>query len=106
MFFVFCLPENGHNPPPLSVIEQLNAVDSASERLGIILRVSRLVGAPYVRDAVPMLDLVRDGAFKEAFFGKYSLAAGNIIVSRQHAGGDFSLVILARRHETRAWIEQ
>jgi hypothetical protein len=59
MFFVFCLPENGHNPPPLSVIEQLNAVDSASERLGIILRVSRLVGAPYVRDAVPMLDLVR-----------------------------------------------
>ncbi len=50
VLFVFAFPEDGHHPPTLAVIHQLNAVDAALKRLRIVFIVTRFVGAEDVRD--------------------------------------------------------
>jgi hypothetical protein len=42
MLNALALPVNGHDPPTTAVVEQLNAVDPAHERLGTVRFVTRL----------------------------------------------------------------
>ncbi len=54
MLGALLLPIDRHNPPTTAVMEQLNAVDPAHERFGIVRIVTGFVRAPYMRD-VPEL---------------------------------------------------
>src|SRR5438876_2150443 len=45
----FVLPIDGHDPPTTTVVEQLNTVDPAYKRFGIVRAVTRFVGAPDMR---------------------------------------------------------
>ena len=51
VFFIFALPEYCDDPPALSVVHQLNAVDTARKGFFLVLRVARFVGAEEVGDA-------------------------------------------------------
>ena len=55
MLWALVLPVDGHDPPAAAVVEQLNAVDSAHERFGIVVFVARLVCAPNMRDPTKLL---------------------------------------------------
>ena len=48
IFLIFSLPEDRHNPPTLSIIHQLHAVDPTREWLGVSGRMLRIVGAENV----------------------------------------------------------
>ena len=60
------LPVDGHDPPATAVVEQLNAVDSAHERFGIVAFVARLVRAPNMRDVTELLGATRNFLFEES----------------------------------------
>ena len=59
------LPINAHDPPPSSIVEKLDAVDSAHEGLGIRGIMARFVGAPSMGDLAKTLGLTRDFLFIE-----------------------------------------
>src|SRR5207248_42426 len=63
---VLSLPEHGHDPPTLPIVHQLNAVDAARERLGIVSFVTRLVSAEDVRNVAELLKPSRDFAFEKS----------------------------------------
>src|SRR5947207_2762408 len=52
---VFVLPIDRENPPALSVVEQLDAVDPAHKWLDIVRIVTRFVGAPHMCDLTEVL---------------------------------------------------
>ena len=54
------LPEDAHDPPTATVVEELKAVDAAHEGLPISGIVARLVGAPDVRDSAELFNPPRD----------------------------------------------
>src|SRR5438094_10211430 len=70
MLRALLLPVNGHNPPAVAVVEQLNAVDSADERFGIVVFVARLVRAPNMRDLTKLLGATRNFLFVKSVLRK------------------------------------
>jgi hypothetical protein len=70
MLWALMLPVNGHDPPAAAVVEQLNAVDSAHERFGIVVFVARLVPAPNMRDLTKLLGATRNFLFVKSVLRK------------------------------------
>src|SRR6266481_1990491 len=85
--FFFAFPINGQDPPARSVVHKLETVDAAGEGL-LVLGVTRFVGAPAVRDVVPGLNAVGDGAFEETVFGEIIPGPRGVLVRRGHARND------------------
>jgi len=55
------LPVDRQYPPAVSVVEKLNAIDPAHERLGIVRIVPRFIRAPDMRNLAELFDAARDG---------------------------------------------
>lgn len=104
--FVFSFPIDAEHPPALAVAEKLNAVDAASEGLGVIFGMAGFVGAPYVSDVVPKLSTIGDRVFKKAFFIKECLAASGILVRRKYPDCEDALGIFSARHESGSGVEE
>ena len=60
------LPVNVHDPPALSVIEKLNAVDAAHKRFGIVFVMTRLINAPDMSNVAKLFGAPRDLFFVES----------------------------------------
>src|ERR1700722_3482352 len=76
----FGVPEDGDGPVAVAVLEELEAVDAAGERGGVVDVVAGLVGAPDLHDVAELLDLIVDGVFEEAGRGHSGAAAGDVTV--------------------------
>src|SRR5947209_5563533 len=75
------LPEDADDPPPLSVVHQLDAVDAARERLRVFWRVAALIRAPNVDDVAVGFDAARDLLFVEALLGEKFAHALDVAVN-------------------------
>src|SRR5436190_20573249 len=67
----FVLPIDRHNPPTLSVVEKLHAVDPAHERFRVAWIVTRFVCAPNVRNLAKLFDPPRNFFFVKAVLQKW-----------------------------------
>ena len=72
---VLGLPKDRNNPPTLTVVHQLNAVDAALKRLGVLWRVSRFIGAEGVCNLAKLFGLPRGLAFVKTFLFEKTTAA-------------------------------
>ena len=63
---VFRLPEDGDDPPAFAIVHQLDAIDPAGKRFGIVSIASRFIRAENMRDVAEDVGLPRDFFFKEA----------------------------------------
>src|SRR6476661_6692499 len=88
----FVLPVDRHNPPTLSVIEKLNAVDPAHERLGVAQIVTRFVCAPNVCNPAKLFDPPRDFFFVEAVFLNERLHALDVALDVEHLRRKINIV--------------
>ena len=61
------VPEDGDDPPPLAVEEELDAVDAAHKRLFVIILMTRFVGAEDMGDGAKPVDTAVDLLFEESF---------------------------------------
>lgn len=107
----FLLPIDGHDPPAIAVVEQLNAVDPAHERFRIVYGVARFVRAPDVRDMPELFRAPRNFALKESVLLQVIADARDEAVDIQHvrrdlAAGTHLAGIFRRRYQTRAGNEQ
>src|SRR5688572_31774498 len=59
------VPEDRDDPPAGAVVQELDAVDAARERLRIRLRVLRVIRAEHVRDVAEALHAAPDLALEE-----------------------------------------
>src|ERR1051326_1139105 len=105
MRLVFCLPVDCKNPPSSAVIQKLEAVDAAGERL-VAFGVVRLIGAPDVGNVVPLLHMIRDRILKKSFFAEVILAAFGILIGCKGAGCHRALVIASSRNKACSGIEK
>lgn len=96
---IFGLPENSQNPPALSVVHHLNAVDAARKWLGIVLRVTRFVGAEQVRDVGELFRAARDLAFEEPILFQERSRTLNVIVRRHYARSDLARLTRSRGNQ-------
>src|SRR5437660_1106072 len=80
----FVLPVDRQDPPAVSVVEKLNAVDPAHERYGIARIVARLVCAPDMRDLAEPFDPSRDFLFVESGFLESLLGSCDEAFDIQH----------------------
>ena len=64
----FLLPVDRQDPPAVSVVEKLNAIDPAHEWLRIVRIVTRFIRAPDMRDLAELFDSPRDFLFVESGF--------------------------------------
>src|ERR1051326_6560329 len=80
----FGLPHDANNEPSMAVVQELEAVDAAGERLPTLL-VPRLVGTENMRDVG--VTLLRACAFtlKESLLGEGAAAVGNVVFDAQDA---------------------
>src|SRR4051812_45172814 len=97
------LPEDGHDPPTLAVIEQLKTVDAARERL-VARRMARFVCAEDLRDVSPLLGATRDLFLEKPLRLDGALAAGGELLRREDACGKDGCVgrTLEGRNQARA----
>ena len=80
------LPVDRHDPPPLSVVEQLKAVDAALERPRVGRGVPRLVRAEDVRDVPVALRRWHEAGLKIAIFSSGSVLAQKLLFAHTTAG--------------------
>ena len=105
MLRALVLPVNGHDPPAIAVVEQLDAVDSAHERFGIVVFVTRLVRAPDMCDVTELLAATRNFLFEESILFDVIAYARDEAVDVQHvrrnlATGAYLFGILRRWNQT------
>src|SRR5688572_11826206 len=99
-------PGDAQHPPALAVVEQLDRVDAAEERLFVRQLLARLESGEYVRDVAEAVhgpgDLLLVGSFalEEAF------VPFDIGVRRSDPGVDLAALGLAGRDHSGAWIEE
>jgi len=79
----FVLPIDRQNPPTPSVVEQLNAVDSAHERVWIVRVMTRFVRAPDVSDTAKLFGAARNFLFVESMLRKKRFRARNETIYMQ-----------------------
>src|SRR5437899_9927046 len=79
----FLLPVDRQDPPSVSVVEKLNAVDPAHERHGLARIVARLVRAPDMCDLAELLDPPRDFLFIESDSREIRFHPGNVGIDIQ-----------------------
>ena len=106
MAFIFSFPVDAEHPPPLAVIEELNAVDAAREGLGVIFGVAGFVGAPYMSDVVPEFRAIGDRMFKKAFFVKKCLATGSVLIRRKYPDSESALGIFSTGHQSGSGVKE
>ena len=100
------LPEESHDPPTSAIVQQLNAVDAARQRLGIVGRVARLVGAPDVGDGAAGFGAVRHLVFVETVFEKIGKNLCDVVVGREEASLVLPLRVAVHDNEARAGEEE
>jgi len=103
------LPVDRQDPPATSIVEQLNAVDPAHERLGIVRIVARLVCAPNMRDLAELFDSARDFLFVEPGRREKRFDPGNVGIDIQDLRRKIDIVpsgIDCRRDQTCAGNEK
>src|SRR6185503_15472139 len=99
------LPVHGHNPPSRAVVQQLNAVDTARERLGVVGLATRFIRAEPVRDGAEGLAGPRDLALEEAVALQIGTRRARVLV-RRHRPSDCLSAVEARWDEPRPWREE
>src|SRR5436190_1357221 len=67
---VFALPKDRHNPPALTVVHQLNAVDAALKRFRVVWRMARFISTEGVRNLAKLFDSARGFAFVKILLGE------------------------------------
>src|SRR5579863_910716 len=78
----FALPHDRHDPPPVSVEEQLETVDPALERGRVRGLVARFVRAEHLRNIGPALRFAGDLALVKAVPLEIRVAARDVLVRR------------------------
>src|SRR2546430_17495420 len=90
VFGAFVLPINADDPPPRAIIEQLEAVDPAHERIGILGIVPRLVRAPDMSDSAKLLGSSHDFFFKKTVPSKIPLHAIDVAIDIEQLRCEFA----------------
>ena len=80
----FLLPIDRRDPPAIAVVEQLNAVDPARERFGIIYIVARFVRAPDMRDMPELFGAPPNFFFEKSVLSKIRFHARDETIYVQH----------------------
>ena len=73
-------PEDTDDPPSLTVVHQLDAIDSTLKRLRVFLLMARFVGAKGLRDVPVLLCAACYFSLEESVLFKELAATGNIII--------------------------
>src|SRR6266487_3638588 len=73
----FVLPIDVYDPPTSAIVEQLNAVNAAHKRCGIIGIVARLVCAPDVSNVSELFGAPGNFLFVKSLLGKIRFHAGD-----------------------------
>src|SRR5579863_4276767 len=84
------VPEDADDPPAIAVIEKLNAVDAARERLAA-RSAARFIAAENLRDVAELFDAIGDGRFVEGVRHEISAAALDVVFHAAETRVDFSL---------------
>src|ERR1700723_1058979 len=82
----FGVPEDVDDPVAITVLEELEAVDAAGERRGVVGVVAGLVSALDLEDVAELLHLVVDGVLEEAGGGNSGAAAGDVAIDGKEDG--------------------
>src|SRR5688500_19735045 len=77
------VPEDRDDPPAGAIVQELNAVDAARERLRIRLRGLRVIRAEYVRDVAEPLRSAPDLAFEETTLLQHRPARSRVLLRRE-----------------------
>src|SRR5207249_11568862 len=86
------LPVNVHDPPTLSVVEKLNAVDAAHKRLGIVFVMAGFINAPDMGDVAKLFRAPRDLLFVESILLKERFDARDESVDVQNLRREINIL--------------
>src|SRR5690606_8572178 len=99
------VPEHVHDPPPLSIPQQLDRVDAAGERLGFVVAVA-LVRAEGVRDVAVTYRTPGDFHLAESDGAKHRVGPFPVLTGRHDTGAARARGRAAGRNEARLRVEQ
>ena len=102
VLFVFALPEYCDDPPALSVVHQLNAVDAPREGLFFVLGVARFIGAEEVGNAPEFLSAAGYLALEKTALFHERRVPLDVVLWRQRARHKFTCRPATSRNQTRA----
>src|SRR5437762_14072284 len=100
------VPVDGHDVPARAVVEELNAVDTPSERLGVTGRSLRFVRAEDLGDGAEAVDRAADLVLEESILGQRRAGPLRVLVRRQYRGTRRRVRGAARGNESCAWREE
>jgi hypothetical protein len=78
------IPEDIHHPVPVSILQQLKAIDPPRKRSRILRTMPRLIRAPNLSDIAKLLDFIVNRPLEESHRRHPAVAARNISVNRQN----------------------
>src|SRR5262245_56572070 len=102
---VLSFPVDRNHPPAAAIVEELKAVNAAGKWL-FTFCMPGLISTPDMRNVVPQLNAIAGCGLVETFLLQERFAPLNVLLSIQHAGTYFSVLVAAAGNEPCPGIKQ